>query len=177
MSADESLDHARPCTTSCKLHCHPVAARPAGGSYLSHECLARRTTKFPEGKTERLNEGTAQLFHIKCKNVATAPEAQKCWNLAENLKNAWEKGGIKSVNCSSRCQRRCNFLIGSLTEVISCAVCNELHTIVQQSLDAPSGTWLCCPSSPYGVPRFRVFSVGSGSVPKPPFRVDPAALI
>jgi hypothetical protein len=45
--------------------------------------LGQKNHGFPEGKTERLNEGTAQLSEKNCKNVATAPEAQKCWNLAD----------------------------------------------------------------------------------------------
>jgi hypothetical protein len=34
-------------------------------------------------KPERLNEGTAQLSEKNCKNVATDPEDQKCWDLAD----------------------------------------------------------------------------------------------
>jgi len=93
-----------------------------------NELLGQKNHGSRKEKTKRLNEGTAQLFHTKCKNVATAPEAQKCWNLAEIHENCGNRGGIKNVNCSYRGQRRCNFLIGNLTEVICCAVCNDLHT-------------------------------------------------
>ena len=60
-------------------------------SYLSNECLARRTTKFPEGKTERLNEGTAQLSEKNCKNVATDPEAHKMLEFSGNLRELRER--------------------------------------------------------------------------------------
>jgi hypothetical protein len=53
-------------------------------------CLAKKP-KFPEGKTERLNEGTCSTALVMCKNVATNPAAQKCRNLTDLRKDVQKR--------------------------------------------------------------------------------------
>src|SRR4051812_15128420 len=87
----------RPCTTQCAVHCLSVTARRENCSYL-FKLNANQSSR------KETNEGTAQLFQTKCKNVATYVEAWECGNLAGIQKHAGRGGGIKSVNCSSNAE-------------------------------------------------------------------------
>src|SRR6185312_9480135 len=87
----------RPCTTTRRVHCLPVAAH-SRRLFLLLLCLARKP-KFPEGKTEG-SRGYLLNCSSNVQECGHKSSRSKMQQFSGFEKRCAEDGGIKSVNCS-----------------------------------------------------------------------------
>ena len=128
-------------------------ALPVAGSttiqrqHVTRTALISQMNAWPDepqsSRKGKLKGSTRVLLSCLKRFARMLPQAARSQMLGfgRYLRTYGKRAGIKSVNCSRKGQRRCNFLIGSLTEAICCAVCNELHTAVGLSLFRQRWEW------------------------------------